>query len=672
MTTHSENIQENKNQVVVTEMFHKFKGGESTFQFVDNRPETTVQRKLHDILNSSLKITNAAQLKSNSESTNENVVQKQGKSTQSVQMEAMSSGTVIQRALKGTYDSLIAIEPEKGFRLGKTHGTWTDLLQAVAKYELLEARPNPTGNIKKHKKFAKELFEGLDKIEEYANKWIRIHEASLLAEQGVNETIDSGDLTNVTPIVQNDLAQLSAARNLLRHVAWERSEITQFNPKTPVLSDNTMTAPAVDNAVGGQASRLDEIHYGGKGYYQPDALTADVTSNASAAIGIPGFDPNWAGRSMAAARIDKLLTARFEAVSGQIENTSLVKMNFATHTRTPQGQPNAVATTGVYLEEAVGSEMRGGVLDQNHAIRQEADRNPGNTNQIAMDDPVLQRSLNRLQLLDAICGQVDRHMGNLFIDKDPTGKVTGVQGIDNDMAFGSKMEGDILGMRAPMDKGVSADLIGGGRAWRGTPPIADAQIAQAIMNIQPIDIETAISGLLTPAEVAATVLRLTKTQTFLNTLAPNLLIAPGEWDTRRQELGNKQQAFNSYLGTARTEGLGVLVTATATVKTQLTQAMEAQKATLATQRRQGTVPEWIFAENQILSDIQNLISRGVTEANALQRGAVLAARYASLVQFPANIDRTAMTYKAAMASMDASACAAALESARRAMYALWG
>jgi len=671
MNIHTDKTQENKTPLRIHADSRKY-GGASTFQFVDNRSETIVQRKLHDILNSSLKITNAAQLKSNPESTNENVVQKQGKSTQSVQMEAMSSGTVIQRALRGTHDSLVAIEPEKGFRFGKTHGTWTDLLQAVAKYELLEARPSPTGNINKHKKFAKELFEGLDKIEEYATKWIKIHEASLLAEQGVNETIDTGDLTNVTPVAQSDLAQLSAARNLLRHVAWERSEITQLNPKTPVLSDDKMTAPAVDNAVGGQASRLDEIHHGGKGYYQPDALTADVTSNASAAIGIPGFDPNWAGRSMAAARIDKLLTARFETVSGQIENTSLVKMNFATHTRIPQGQPNAVATTGVYLEEAVGSEMRSGVLDQNHAIRREADRNPGNTNQIAMDDPVLQRSLNRLQLLDAICGQVDRHMGNLFIDKDPTGKVTGVQGIDNDMAFGSKMEGDVLGMRAPIDKGVSADLIGGGRAWRGMPPIADEQIALAILSIRPEDIESAITGLITPDEVAATIMRLTKTQNFIKTLPQNLLIAPGEWDTRRQELGNKQQAFNSYLGTARTEGLGIMVTASATVKTQLTQAMEAQKATLATQRRQGAVPEWIFAESQILSDVQNLIGRGVTEAIALQRGAALAARYASLVQFPANIDRTAMTYKAAMASMDASACATALESARRTMYALWG
>ena len=484
--------------------------------------------------------------------------------------------------------------------------------------------------------------------------------------------MELGSLDNVDINDKIKLAQLSALRNLLRRVAWEKSEITVQNPKTEVLSDNTMTAPAVDNAVGGQASRLDEIHFGGKGYYQPDSISANITDNASAAIGIPGFDPNWAGRSMAAGRIDNLLTARFEEISGNIEGTSLVKMNFATHTRTPIGQQNAVATTGVYLEEAKSLEMRSGVLDQNLAIRQEADRNLGNNNQITMDDPILQRSLNRLQLLDAICGQVDRHMGNLFIDKDATGKVTSVKGIDNDMAFGSKLEGDSWGLRASANKKVSDDLIGEERAWKGLPPIADEQIANAILNIQPKDIINAISGLISQEEVDATISRLIITQNFLRTLPKNLLIKPAEWDIRRQELGNRQQAFNSYLGSARTEGLGTLVTKPATIKTQLGQAMEARKPTLPIHRMNNMVMEWNFAEKPILRDIQNLIGRGKTETNAIQDGLNLARAYADLIQLPANIDRRVMSYKEALATMDTSACASALESARRTMYALWG
>ena len=47
------------------------------------------------------------------------------------------------------------------------------------------------------------------------------------------------------------------------------------------------------------------------------------------------------------------------------------------------------------------------------------------------------RQLADLQVLDFICGNVDRHMGNIFYQIDEkTGKLTGIQGIDNDCSFG--------------------------------------------------------------------------------------------------------------------------------------------------------------------------------------------------------------------------------------------
>ena len=41
-----------------------------------------------------------------------------------------------------------------------------------------------------------------------------------------------------------------------------------------------------------------------------------------------------------------------------------------------------------------------------------------------------------LQVLDYICGNVDRHQGNMFYKVDGNGDVVGVQGIDNDSSFG--------------------------------------------------------------------------------------------------------------------------------------------------------------------------------------------------------------------------------------------
>ena len=52
------------------------------------------------------------------------------------------------------------------------------------------------------------------------------------------------------------------------------------------------------------------------------------------------------------------------------------------------------------------------------------------------------RELTKLQLLDQLTGQGDRHRGNYFVDIQGSGnKVTvKVTGIDNDLCFGSKIQ----------------------------------------------------------------------------------------------------------------------------------------------------------------------------------------------------------------------------------------
>lgn len=65
----------------------------------------------------------------------------------------------------------------------------------------------------------------------------------------------------------------------------------------------------------------------------------------------------------------------------------------------------------------------------------EGGSNTGYTyNNFDLSDPKVQKGLSDLQLIDAITGQLDRHMGNVFID----GATGSVKGIDNDMAFGRK------------------------------------------------------------------------------------------------------------------------------------------------------------------------------------------------------------------------------------------
>ena len=53
MRTHSYKKTENKNQVVSNVESKKQSGGESTFQFVDNRPEALAQRQIKEMANES-------------------------------------------------------------------------------------------------------------------------------------------------------------------------------------------------------------------------------------------------------------------------------------------------------------------------------------------------------------------------------------------------------------------------------------------------------------------------------------------------------------------------------------------------------------------------------------------------------------------------------------------
>jgi hypothetical protein len=52
MNTHADRTQENKSQSVANAVSQKKSSGESTFQFVDNRPEVVTQRKLQEVANS--------------------------------------------------------------------------------------------------------------------------------------------------------------------------------------------------------------------------------------------------------------------------------------------------------------------------------------------------------------------------------------------------------------------------------------------------------------------------------------------------------------------------------------------------------------------------------------------------------------------------------------------
>jgi Domain of unknown function (DUF4157) len=103
-----------------------------------------------------------------------------------------------------------------------------------------------------------------------------------------------------------------------------------------------------------------------------------------------------------------------------------------------------------------------------------------------------QRDMSNLQIIDAIAGQIDRHAGNIIVTMDERGKIIGLKGIDNDLAFGINTEADSY---QPLSHN------------RGFPELIDHKMAESIKKIEGKNIEEALEGYLTKQEIDKTVER---------------------------------------------------------------------------------------------------------------------------------------------------------------------
>jgi hypothetical protein len=105
----------------------------------------------------------------------------------------------------------------------------------------------------------------------------------------------------------------------------------------------------------------------------------------------------------------------------------------------------------------------------------------------------------KLQLLDHLTGQGDRHGGNYFIDAG-SGHSAKVTGIDNDQAFGSKLT---------RPDGIKYASDSAHRGFRGTslPPAVDRKTANAITALSSSDIRQMLGDKLSKSEVRAAISR---------------------------------------------------------------------------------------------------------------------------------------------------------------------
>ena len=156
-----------------------------------------------------------------------------------------------------------------------------------------------------------------------------------------------------------------------------------------------------------------------------------------------------------------------------------------------------------------------------------------------MSKPQVLREVTKLQLLDHLTAQGDRHSNNYFVQVDAKGEVK-VTGIDNDQCFGERAT-DPESIRY----GRSPDRQG----FRGCslPPVVDHEMAIAINSLTTKDLQAMLGDKLSSAEVSAANLRLEGVQKHIASLdSQGFVIAPTEWGD--PNVKQRLRPGNSYAG----------------------------------------------------------------------------------------------------------------------------
>jgi hypothetical protein len=191
---------------------------------------------------------------------------------------------------------------------------------------------------------------------------------------------------------------------------------------------------------------------------------------------------NLANREVAMSYLDRLLGA------GMIVRTEKALEKDGVNTRSGVVMENAGGQTGGEFVDEKGKDAT-----KNNAFMQ---------------------GMSKLQLLDVLALQIDRHQGNYKVITDETGAVKGVKGFDHDMSFGRR-DGWV--------KGSTKEIP-------GLAKYVDRQLAQAIVDLDPGVLKMVMSTLLEPDVVDALLARLAKLKTFLQENMDKWL-NPTDWET---------------------------------------------------------------------------------------------------------------------------------------------
>ena len=152
-------------------------------------------------------------------------------------------------------------------------------------------------------------------------------------------------------------------------------------------------------------------------------------------------------------------------------------------------------------DKATGKTIRGNLMDQAKGVKHSEVRDKLKQGEYTAG---FMRDMMNLQVLDMLCGQVDRHQGNMMFRTDnETGQVFGIQGIDNDGAFGTGVDAASAKEYNRKDARVFDP-----KSLEMVIPFMDAKLARRIEVLDEQMLKYVLYDLLTEAEVEAAMKRL--------------------------------------------------------------------------------------------------------------------------------------------------------------------
>lgn len=167
----------------------------------------------------------------------------------------------------------------------------------------------------------------------------------------------------------------------------------------------------------------------------------------------------------------------------------------------------------------------------------------------ALMSPQFIKNINTLQVLDNLMGQVDRHEKNFMIsEKD--GKLSGINGIDNDMAFGHKMR--FRGGK--YDRTIFDQEEYDETNWKEARlaiPYMDRGLARRLLQVDQEDLRLQMVDLLEPAAIEALCKRLAVMQ---NAIREEVMDKDSKRFIEGDMAWGSARVFDAYAQDARRKG----------------------------------------------------------------------------------------------------------------------